>query len=145
MAGYIDFLNQKREQSAKAARSVPKNETLAEHLQHCTAKPGECPFLKKAMEADTLPLPGNGGVNPLAYERLAAAMTGLQGLSDQIMSSAGEDDKPAVNAAKAIAEGLACMSEVLTNAGCTVGTEADGENDEETKVVIVPPVEEGAN
>ena len=70
----------------------PKNETLAEHREHCRARPGNCPFERAALQADSLLPPTDGQVSlalpppaALAEANFRAEMTG----SAQVVPSLG--------------------------------------------------------
>ena len=66
----------------------PKNETLAEHMEHCKAKQGNCPFEKKAsneaLEQDVVSGSGNNHVDVSSNSGLVgkASILNDAGLSD---------------------------------------------------------------
>lgn len=141
MAGYIKYLNEKKDEDKKNLakkvhhRLMPKRETLAEHLQHCDAKPGECPFLKASLKADVIPVGDVSGDSPALYGKLAQALTTLTQLQKSIEVDKEEADSPAAIVSAAITEGFASIKEILEKHDCRIESdEKDG-----AKINILPP------
>lgn len=116
----------------------PKRETLAEHLQHCKAKPGNCPFEKAYREIDEFDPDDDKVTKAQAYDRLAIAMTQMFALASDIAKTAiDEDTDAAKNVSAAIETGLKQIQEFCEQKGCKVELDLNG-----GKYTIVPPKNE---
>lgn len=114
---------------------IPKRETLAEHLQHCKAEPGNCPFEKAYNEIDDLVPDGEKVTKKQAYDRLAIAMTQMFALAADVAKTAIDDDTDsAKNVAGAIERGLEEIQKFCEEKGCKVEMDKAG-----SKYIITPP------
>lgn len=126
---------EERKEGEGEGNRVPKRETLAEHLQHCKAEPGNCPFEKAYNDIDNLVPDDEKVTKKQAYDRLAIAMTQMFALAADVAKTAIDDDTDsAKNVAGAIERGLEEIQKFCEEKGCTVEMDKAG-----SKYIITPP------
>lgn len=150
---FFGFRKDKWEGDApKDRKDHPKNETISEHLKHCTAK--NCPFLRKLDidavdpaqtdgesepqlitavengEVKTVKIDANKPISTVVFEKLAAAMSEMWAYANSLNHK--KTDESIVK--EVIERGLSEMHSALSDNDCV--TKADGKSN---KVVILPP------